>query len=273
LVTGRPARADIFTMKTYSPKPEHIEHRWFVMDASGQVLGRLATEIAVLLRGKHKPIFAPHMDTGDHVVVINADKVELTGNKERDKIAYRHSGYPGGIKGVRYGDLLAMRPVAAVEKAVRGMLPKNRLGRQMIKKLHVVAGGEHPHSAQKPVALAVGERPAWEGLPKPAVRSDGSGPAPSKPRAERAAPPARKPSSTGSAPPAKETTATKTAAKKTTAKKTTAKKTAAKKTAATATKPAAKKTAATVKKTTAKKTAAKKTAATAEKTTAKKDEE
>jgi large subunit ribosomal protein L13 len=289
LVTGRPARADIFTMKTYSPKPEHIEHRWFVMDASGQVLGRLATEIAVLLRGKHKPIFAPHMDTGDHVVVINADKVELTGNKERDKIAYRHSGYPGGIKGVRYGDLLAMRPVAAVEKAVRGMLPKNRLGRQMIKKLHVVAGGEHPHSAQKPVALAVGERPAWEGLPKPAVRSDGTGPAPSKPMAD-AAPPARKPSSTRSAPPAKEPTAKKTtvtAAKKTTAKKptaaTTAKKTAAKKTAAKKT--AAKKT--TAKKTTAKKTTAKKTTAkttatakkttakktTAKKTTAKKDEE
>jgi large subunit ribosomal protein L13 len=252
-------------MKTYSPKPEHIEHRWFVMDASGQVLGRLATEIAVLLRGKHKPIFAPHMDTGDHVVVINADKVELTGNKERDKIAYRHSGYPGGIKGVRYGDFLAMRPVAAVEKAVRGMLPKNRLGRQMIKKLHVVAGGEHPHSAQKPVALAVGERPAWEGLPKPAVRSDRTGPSSSKPKAERAAPPARKPSSIRSAPAAKKTTAKKTTATKNTAGKTTAKKTTAK--------TAAKKT--TAKKTTAK-TAAKKTSAkktTAKKTTAKKGEE
>ncbi len=278
-MTGRSSRADIFTMKTYSPKPEHIEHRWFVMDASGQVLGRLATEIAVLLRGKHKPIFAPHMDTGDHVVVINADRVELTGNKERDKIAYRHSGYPGGIKGVRYGDLLAMRPVAAVEKAVRGMLPKNRLGRQMIKKLHVVAGGEHPHSAQKPVTLAVGERPAWEGLPKPAVRSDGTSPAPSKPKAEQAAPPDRTPSSTRSAPPAKKTTAKKTTAKKTTAKttkKTTAKTTTAKKTTAkkTTAKAAAKKTAAkktTAKKTTAKKTTAKKT--TAKKTTAKKDEE
>jgi large subunit ribosomal protein L13 len=264
-VSGRPFRADIFTMKTYSPKPEHIEHRWFVMDASGQVLGRLATEIAVLLRGKHKPIFAPHMDTGDHVVVINADKVELTGNKERDKIAYRHSGYPGGIKGVRYGDFLAMRPVAAVEKAVRGMLPKNRLGRQMIKKLHVVAGGEHPHSAQKPVALAVGERPAWEGLPKPAVRSDRTGPSPSKPKAERAASPARKPSSTRSAPAAKKTTAKKTTATKNTAGKTTAKKTTAK--------TAAKKTSAkkTTAKTAAKKTSAKKT--TAKKTTAKKGEE
>src|SRR4029450_1821037 len=215
LVTGRPSRADIFTMKTYSPKPEHIEHRWFVMDASGQVLGRLATEIAVLLRGKHKPIFAPHMDTGDHVVVINADKVELTGNKERDKIAYRHSGYPGSIKGVRYGDFLAMRPVAAVEKAVRGMLPKNRLGRQMIKKLHVVAGGEHPHSAQKPVTLAGGGGPAGGAPPAPSVRPDGTSRAPSKPKAEQAAPPDRTPSSTRSAPPAKKTTAKQTSAKKT----------------------------------------------------------
>ena len=100
-------------MKTYSPKPEHIERSWYVVDASGQVLGRLASEVATLLRGKHKPIFAPHMDTGDHVVVINADKVELSGNKAQNKFAYRHSGYPGGIKGVRYADLLATRPVAA----------------------------------------------------------------------------------------------------------------------------------------------------------------
>ena len=157
-------------MKTYSPKPEHIERSWYVMDASGQVLGRLASEVATLLRGKHKPIFAPHMDTGDHVVVINADKVELSGNKAQDKVAYRHSGYPGGITGIRYADLLATRPVAAVEKAVRGMLPKNRLGRQQIKKLHVVAGAEHPHAAQMPVELAVGQRPTWSGLPaaKPA---------------------------------------------------------------------------------------------------------
>src|SRR2546430_11667297 len=145
-------------MKTYSPKPEHIERSWYVVDASGQVLGRLASEVATLLRGKHKPIFAPHMDTGDHVVVINADKVELSGNKAQDKFAYRHSGYPGGIKGVRYADLLATRPVAAVEKAVRGMLPKNRLGRQQIKKLHVVAGAGHPHAAQKTVQLAGGGR-------------------------------------------------------------------------------------------------------------------
>ena len=156
-------------MKTYSPKPEHIERRWYVLDANGQVLGRLASEVATLLRGKHKPMFAPHMDTGDHVIVVNADKVELTGKKLEDKIAWRHSGYPGGITGVKYGDLMATRPVAAVEKAVRGMLPKNRIGRQMIKKLHIVAGPEHPHGAQKPVPLAVGERPAWDGLPVPAT--------------------------------------------------------------------------------------------------------
>ena len=138
-------------MKTYSPKPEHIEHRWYVVDASGQVLGRLASEVAVLLRGKHKPMYAPHMDTGDHVVVINADKIELTGNKGEDKFAYRHSGYPGGITGVKYKDFMTDRPVAAFEKAVRGMLPKNTLGRQMIKKLHVVPGAEHPHAAQSPV--------------------------------------------------------------------------------------------------------------------------
>src|SRR5213596_1125648 len=173
-------------MKTYSPKPEHIERSWYVVDASGQVLGRLASEVATLLRGKHKPIFAPHMDTGDHVVVINADKVELSGNKAQNKFAYRHSGYPGGITGIRYGDLLATRPVAAVEKAVRGMLPKNRLGRQMIKKLHVVAGGEHPHAAQKPVSLVVGERPAWAGLPSrvaSAGRPAATAPAPAEPAA------------------------------------------------------------------------------------------
>src|SRR5206468_7019826 len=129
------------------------------------------TEVATVLRGKHKPMFAPHMDTGDHVIVVNADKVELTGNKAEKKIAYRHSGHPGGIRGVRYAELLANRPVQAVEKAVRGMLPKNRLGRQMIGKLHVVAGPEHPHAAQKPVALGVGERPRWEGLPvRPAAK-------------------------------------------------------------------------------------------------------
>jgi large subunit ribosomal protein L13 len=182
-------------MKTYSPKPDHIERRWYVVDASGQVLGRLASEVATILRGKHKPMYAPHMDTGDHVIVINADKIELTGNKGEDKYAYRHSGYPGGIKAVAYKDLMATRPVAAVEKAVKGMLPKNSLGRQMVKKLHVVPGGDHPHAAQKPVALAIGERPAWEGLPTPAPKpaakpsakrpeaeADDSSKAPAKPR-------------------------------------------------------------------------------------------
>ena len=269
-------------MKTYSPKPEHIERSWYVVDASGQVLGRLASEVATLLRGKHKPIFAPHMDTGDHVVVINADKVELSGNKAQDKFAYRHSGYPGGIKGVRYADLLATRPVAAVEKAVRGMLPKNRLGRQQIKKLHVVAGAEHPHAAQKPVQLAVGERPTWRGLPaaKPLTR-EATGPAS---RTEATSPPSRKPatsrvvidgptnteerdasSAATKSAARKPTAAKKPTAKKPTAKKPTAKKPTAKKT--TAKKPAAKKTTAkkpAAKKTTAKKTAAKKPAKTEE---------
>jgi len=171
-------------MKTYSPKPEHIERSWYVVDAGGQVLGRVASEVATLLRGKHKPMYAPHMDTGDHVVVINADKIELTGNKGEDKYAYRHSGYPGGITAVRYRDLMSMRPVAAVEKAVRGMLPKNSLGRQMIKKLHVVPGPEHPHAAQSPVALALGERPPWNGLP---ARKATPAPAP-KQRARKATP-------------------------------------------------------------------------------------
>jgi large subunit ribosomal protein L13 len=264
-------------MKTYSPKPEHIERSWYVMDASGQVLGRLASEVATLLRGKHKPTFAPHMDTGDHVVVINADKVELSGNKAQDKFAYRHSGYPGGITGIRYADLLATRPVAAVEKAVRGMLPKNRLGRQQIKKLHVVAGAEHPHAAQMPVELAVGQRPAWSGLPAakpaPAVRSRTETTAPPSREREDAAPaegrsttakerPARSAGPKSSAkkraaakPAAKEQPAATSGARKSTASKTSAKKTSAKKT--TAKKPAA-------KKTTAKKPAAKKPAKTEE---------
>jgi len=237
-------------MKTYSPKPEHIERRWYVMDASGQILGRLATEVATVLRGKHKPMFAPHMDTGDHVIVVNADKVELTGNKAEKKIAYRHSGHPGGIRGVRYAELLANRPVQAVEKAVRGMLPKNRLGRQMIGKLHVVAGPEHPHAAQKPVALGVGERPRWEGLPaRPAARPIGK---PSAKPSRTSAKSAEEPDAS-TAPPRKRT-ARKTAAKKPTAsKKPTAKRTTAK---ATTKKTTAK---ATTKKTTAKRSTAKKT--------------
>src|SRR5918911_2974740 len=124
-------------MKTYSPRPRDIERRWYVIDAGDAVLGRVASEAAAILRGKHKPIFAPHMDTGDHVVIVNADRVKLTGGKETKKVAYRHSGYPGGIRATAYGRLLAERPVSVVEKAVRGMLPKNRLGRAMFRKLHV----------------------------------------------------------------------------------------------------------------------------------------
>jgi large subunit ribosomal protein L13 len=143
-------------MKTYSPKPEHIERRWYVVDAADQVLGRLASEVAALLRGKHKPIFAPHMDTGDHVVIVNASKVRLTGNKAQQKRYYRHSGYPGGLKTVPYTVLLAERPARAVERAVRGMLPHNRIGRQMIKKLKVYEGPTHPHAAQRPKPLDLG---------------------------------------------------------------------------------------------------------------------
>jgi large subunit ribosomal protein L13 len=260
-------------MKTYSPKPDHIERNWYVLDASGQVLGRLATHAATLLRGKHKPMFAPHMDTGDHVIVVNAEKVELTGGKEAKKIAYRHSGYPGGIRATSYDRLLAERPVFAVEKAIRGMLPKNRLGRAMIRKLHVVAGPEHPHAAQQPTALSAGERPGWGGLP---VRDAATEPNGTKARAgaggrSRTAP-ADKPSAekpdarATTKTTAKKTTAKKTTAKKTTAKKTTAKKTTVKSTArktaakASATSAPAKKTAqkTTIKKTTARKTAAKK---------------
>ena len=140
-------------MKTYAPKPRDIERRWYVLDADGAVLGRLASEVAHLLRGKHKPIFAPHVDTGDNVVVVNAKGVRLTGGKEATKIAYRHSGYPGGLREIEYSRLLAERPVYAVEKAVRGMLPKNRLGRRLVTKLKVYAGPDHPHRAQKPVPL------------------------------------------------------------------------------------------------------------------------
>ena len=142
-------------MKTYSPKPEHIERRWYVIDAGGHVLGRVASEVATILRGKHKPMYAPHMDTGDHVVVINADKVELTGNKGEDKYAYRHSGYPGGLHKRTIGDLMEKHPDRVVEKAIIGMLPHNKLSRQMQKKLKVYAGPEHPHAAQQPVPYEI----------------------------------------------------------------------------------------------------------------------
>ncbi|MBX6383900.1 MAG: 50S ribosomal protein L13 [Microbispora sp.] len=142
-------------MRTFSPKPNDVERQWYVIDATDVVLGRLASQVATLLRGKHKPIFAPHVDTGDFVIVINADKVALSGNKLEQKKAYRHSGYPGGLRSVTYGELMEKRPERAVEKAVRGMLPKNALGRKMAKKLKVYAGAEHPHQAQKPVPFQI----------------------------------------------------------------------------------------------------------------------
>ena len=142
-------------MRTYSPKPGEIERQWHVIDATDVVLGRLATQAAALLRGKHKPVFAPHVDTGDFVIIINASKVALTGNKRQTKMAYRHSGYPGGLTSVRYEDLLSTRPEKAVELAVKGMLPHNRLGRKLITKLKVYAGAEHPHAAQQPIPFEI----------------------------------------------------------------------------------------------------------------------
>ena len=136
-------------MRTYSPKPGDIQRDWFVIDATDVVLGRLAVQTANLLRGKHKPIFAPHMDTGDFVIIVNAEKVALSGTKKTTKMAYRHSGYPGGLTATPIGELLDKDARKAVEKAVWGMLPKNRLGRQMLKKLKVYSGPEHPHAAQK----------------------------------------------------------------------------------------------------------------------------
>ncbi len=142
-------------MRTYTPKPGDVERRWHVIDATDVVLGRLASQAATLLRGKHKPTFAPHLDTGDFVIIVNAAKVALSGNKREQKLAYRHSGYPGGLSAVRYDDLLAARPDRVVEKAIRGMLPKNSLGRAQLSKLKVYAGPEHPHQAQKPAPFEI----------------------------------------------------------------------------------------------------------------------
>lgn len=144
-------------MRTFSPKAADVERQWYVIDATGVVLGRLASQIATLLRGKHKPIFAPHVDTGDFVIVINADKVVLTGKKLEQKKAYRHSGYPGGLRAMPYSELMEKRPERAVEKAVKGMLPKNSLGRRMAKKLKVYAGPDHPHQAQRPVPFEIAQ--------------------------------------------------------------------------------------------------------------------
>jgi large subunit ribosomal protein L13 len=155
-VPARPGRRDRTRkshMPTFSPKPSDITRAWHVVDAEDLVLGRLATEVARLLRGKHKPIFAPHVDTGDHVIVVNAAKVFMpVGKAEKLKI-YRHSGYPGGLRSQTYAELLASRPEEAVRRAVRGMLPKGRLGRRMLSKLKVYAGPTHPHAAQKPQPL------------------------------------------------------------------------------------------------------------------------
>jgi large subunit ribosomal protein L13 len=136
--------------RTFTPKAGEIQREWLVIDATDVVLGRLASHAAALLRGKHKATFAPHVDSGDHVIIINADKVALTGQKLAQKKAYRHSGYPGGLKSVSYSELLEKNPVRAVEKAIRGMLPKNSLGRQQLSKLKVYVGAEHPHAAQQP---------------------------------------------------------------------------------------------------------------------------
>ena len=144
-------------MRTFTPKASDVTRQWHVIDATDVVLGRLASQIAVLLRGKHKPIFAPHVDTGDFVIVINADKVALTGKKREQKFAYRHSGYPGGLTAKPYRELLAERPDRAIEKAVRGMLPHTTLGRQMLKKLKVYAGPNHPHQAQAPVPFEINQ--------------------------------------------------------------------------------------------------------------------
>jgi large subunit ribosomal protein L13 len=140
-------------VRTYSPKASEITRKWYVIDAEDLVLGRLSTEAARILRGKHKPIFTPHLDTGDHVIIINAEKVVLTANKAEQKMVHTHSGYPGGLKSVTFAQSQAAKPEEAVRRAVRGMLPKNRLGRQMLTKLKVYAGPNHPHSAQQPETL------------------------------------------------------------------------------------------------------------------------
>ena len=142
-------------MKTHITKPDDITREWWLVDAEGVVLGRLASEVAKRLRGKHKPTYSPHLDTGDHVVIINASKVVLTGNKLTDKFAHRHSGFPGGLSSVPYSKLMSTRPEFAIEKAVKGMLPSNKLGRAMLKKLRVYAGPEHAQGSQNPKVLDI----------------------------------------------------------------------------------------------------------------------
>lgn len=142
-------------MKTFSAKPETVKRDWYVVDAAGKTLGRLATEVARRLRGKHKPEYTPHVDTGDYIVVINAEKVAVTGNKATDKTYYSHTGFPGGIKSITFDKLIQKKPEMVIEKAVKGMLPKNPLGRAMYRKLKVYAGSEHKHTAQQPQVLDI----------------------------------------------------------------------------------------------------------------------
>src|SRR5437588_8032951 len=234
---GRPSQAAFSRMKTYAPKPQDIRRRGYVGDADGLVLGRLASEVAQILKGKHKPIYAPHADVGDTVIVVNAKGVRLTRSKENKKIAYHHSGYPGGLTETPYARLLEKRPRFVVEKAVKGMLPKNSLGRAMAKKLQVYEGAEHPHEAQKPVSLALGETPRWEGLPirepKPApeAKRKTKPPAPKKSTARKPATPRRaatpRKAATRKAAPAPEAEAAP-APKKSTAKRATTRRAAAK---------------------------------------------
>jgi large subunit ribosomal protein L13 len=144
-----------FIQKTYSLKASEIDKKWYLVDADGKILGRMATEIARILRGKNKPIFTPHLDAGDNVVVINAEKIVLTGTKGTDKEYFRHSGYPGGVKFVNIKKLKVKKPEYILEHAIKGMLPKNRIGRKIFKNLHIYIGSEHPHSAQKPEAIEI----------------------------------------------------------------------------------------------------------------------
>ncbi|MBL4797569.1 MAG: 50S ribosomal protein L13 [Oleispira sp.] len=142
-------------MKTYSAKPESVQREWFIVDAAEKTLGRLATEIALRLKGKHKPEYTPHVDTGDYIVVINAEKIRVTGKKTTDKMYYRHTGYPGGLRSISFDKLIDHKPEMVIELAVKGMLPKNPLGRDMYRKLKVYAGSEHPHAAQQPQTLEI----------------------------------------------------------------------------------------------------------------------
>ena len=142
-------------MKTYVAKPQTVERDWCLVDATDKTLGRLATEVASRLRGKHKPVFTPHVDTGDHIVVVNAEKIRVTGNKLEQKIYYRHTGYIGNLKSIKLGKQLELHPERVIQAAVKGMLPRNSLGRSMFKKLHVYAGPDHPHAAQQPTPLEI----------------------------------------------------------------------------------------------------------------------